>query len=317
MHRRGDDAAGHQRHDGATTERPRHRATTATPAGPPSRPGAGGSVGPALVYLFSRLCVLLGAAIVAAELGADRLKQQTDFPDAPFADPHYASGDPEERVPPDPRRAHVVGRRLVPEDRPPGLPAPRPAARHVQRRRRPRRVLPRLPDRWCAWSTTCCPAATCSPRCSSTSSSASSPSGSTGLIARRLYGAGHRREGDGADGPVPRQLRAVVRLQRGAAAGRRRGVPAVPDGAAMVVGRGVRRARHGDPTERAGARAWPARSPRSSRSAASATGGRSPRRCSPRSGGSGSRCGSASTPARPGCGSGCSARRGRRAPASG
>ena len=35
----------------------------------------------------------------------------------------------------------------------------------------------------------------------------------------------------------------------------------------MVVGRGVRRARHGDPAERAGARAWRVRSPRSSPSA--------------------------------------------------
>jgi hypothetical protein len=43
-----------------------------------------------LVYLFSRLCVLLGAAIVAAELGADALKQKADFPNAPFADPNYA-----------------------------------------------------------------------------------------------------------------------------------------------------------------------------------------------------------------------------------
>ncbi len=44
-----------------------------------------------LVYLFSRLCVLLGAAIVAAELGADLLKQKADFPNTPFADPNYAN----------------------------------------------------------------------------------------------------------------------------------------------------------------------------------------------------------------------------------
>jgi len=42
-----------------------------------------------LVYLFSRLCVMLGAAIVAAELGADVLRQKADFPTAPFADPDY------------------------------------------------------------------------------------------------------------------------------------------------------------------------------------------------------------------------------------
>jgi hypothetical protein len=45
----------------------------------------------ALVYLFSRLCVMLGGAIVAAELGADQLRQKVDFPDASFADPDYAS----------------------------------------------------------------------------------------------------------------------------------------------------------------------------------------------------------------------------------
>lgn len=44
-----------------------------------------------LVYLFSRLCVVLGGAIVAAELGADQLKQKADFPNAPFADPNYVS----------------------------------------------------------------------------------------------------------------------------------------------------------------------------------------------------------------------------------
>jgi Dolichyl-phosphate-mannose-protein mannosyltransferase len=44
-----------------------------------------------LVYLFSRLCVMLGAAIVAAELGADRLRQGVAYPNAPFADPDYAT----------------------------------------------------------------------------------------------------------------------------------------------------------------------------------------------------------------------------------
>ena len=44
-----------------------------------------------LVYLFSRLCVVLGGAIVAAELGADVLKRDADFPNAPFADPNYVS----------------------------------------------------------------------------------------------------------------------------------------------------------------------------------------------------------------------------------
>lgn len=44
-----------------------------------------------LVYLFSRLCVIVGAAIVAAELRADDNSLKANFPDAPFADPHYAS----------------------------------------------------------------------------------------------------------------------------------------------------------------------------------------------------------------------------------
>jgi hypothetical protein len=43
-----------------------------------------------LVYLFSRLCVLVGAAIVAAELRADENLRLAELPDAPWADPHYA-----------------------------------------------------------------------------------------------------------------------------------------------------------------------------------------------------------------------------------
>jgi hypothetical protein len=43
-----------------------------------------------LVYLFSRLCVMIGAAIVAAELRADANLMRDNFPDATFADPHYA-----------------------------------------------------------------------------------------------------------------------------------------------------------------------------------------------------------------------------------
>jgi 4-amino-4-deoxy-L-arabinose transferase-like glycosyltransferase len=42
-----------------------------------------------LVYLFSRLCVVIGAAIVAAELRADANKVLSDVPGAPFADPQY------------------------------------------------------------------------------------------------------------------------------------------------------------------------------------------------------------------------------------
>jgi hypothetical protein len=42
-----------------------------------------------LVYLYSRLCVLAGAAIVAAELRAD-INQIKGMPNVPFADPHIA-----------------------------------------------------------------------------------------------------------------------------------------------------------------------------------------------------------------------------------
>jgi Mannosyltransferase (PIG-V) len=42
-----------------------------------------------LVYLFSRLCVAIGAAVVAAELRADVIKVESDHPSAPFEDPHY------------------------------------------------------------------------------------------------------------------------------------------------------------------------------------------------------------------------------------
>jgi hypothetical protein len=44
-----------------------------------------------LIYLFSRMCVAVGAAIVAAELKADENKRVADFPKALWADPHYAS----------------------------------------------------------------------------------------------------------------------------------------------------------------------------------------------------------------------------------
>ncbi len=43
-----------------------------------------------LVYLFSRLCVIVGAAIVAAELKADENTRIANFPTAPWADPQYA-----------------------------------------------------------------------------------------------------------------------------------------------------------------------------------------------------------------------------------
>jgi hypothetical protein len=42
-----------------------------------------------LAYVFSRICVFTGAALVAAELRADANLVENQIPDAPFADPHY------------------------------------------------------------------------------------------------------------------------------------------------------------------------------------------------------------------------------------
>ena len=42
-----------------------------------------------MVYVFSRVCVVIGAAIVAAELRADENKRLEKFPLAPWADPYY------------------------------------------------------------------------------------------------------------------------------------------------------------------------------------------------------------------------------------
>jgi len=42
------------------------------------------------VYLFSRLCVVVGAALVAAELKADENARLANFPHSPWADPQYA-----------------------------------------------------------------------------------------------------------------------------------------------------------------------------------------------------------------------------------
>ncbi|MEY4174751.1 MAG: hypothetical protein RI900_1916 [Actinomycetota bacterium] len=42
-----------------------------------------------LAYLFSRLCVVIGAAIVAAELKADENVRVAAYPGSPWADPHY------------------------------------------------------------------------------------------------------------------------------------------------------------------------------------------------------------------------------------
>jgi hypothetical protein len=47
----------------------------------------------ALVYLFSRVCVIIGAALVAAELRADDNVVADKFPRAPWADPDYANSN--------------------------------------------------------------------------------------------------------------------------------------------------------------------------------------------------------------------------------
>jgi len=44
-----------------------------------------------LVYLFSRVCISIGAAVVAAELRADENLRVANFPRTPWADPQYAS----------------------------------------------------------------------------------------------------------------------------------------------------------------------------------------------------------------------------------
>ncbi|MFM2077944.1 MAG: hypothetical protein RJA49_1834, partial [Actinomycetota bacterium] len=56
----------------------------------PAHAGWGAALSKAgLVYILSRLCVAVGAAIVAAELRADENARIANFPSAPYADPHY------------------------------------------------------------------------------------------------------------------------------------------------------------------------------------------------------------------------------------
>ena len=43
-----------------------------------------------IAYLFSRVCVIVGAAIIAAELRADENVRVAKFPWSRWADPHYA-----------------------------------------------------------------------------------------------------------------------------------------------------------------------------------------------------------------------------------
>ena len=88
-------------------------------------------------------------------------------------DPHVGSGA-------DRRRADVVGRHLVPAHRSRRLSAPRAGPRHLPRARRPGCLLPRLSDARPGRRQGACRVATRPPRWSPTSSSAPSPSGSSG-----------------------------------------------------------------------------------------------------------------------------------------
>ncbi len=125
-----------------------------------------------------------------------------------------------------------------------------------------------------------------------------------------------RRAGDGAVRRVPRLVRALLRLRRGAADRARRGLPVVPARRAVAAGRRHRRPGDGDQTQRRRPHRRLRRRRRSSPSAAAATGGRSSPRCWRRSASSPSSCSSPPTPASRGRGSASSARRGGRAPAS-
>ena len=78
--------------------------------------------------------------------GRGRAHAEGQLPQRPVRRSAVRERDPAERVPPDHRCAHVVGRPLVHADHPQRLSAARAATRHVQRRRRPCRVLPRLPE---------------------------------------------------------------------------------------------------------------------------------------------------------------------------
>ncbi len=146
-HRRGDDADGDQRaqgHDQRSTPPTRSQATPGERRRPTWRRRLGRA---GLAYLFSRLCVLLGAAIVAAELGADRAQAEGRLPRRPVRRSALRrAGSRRARS----ARSSTCSRRgtahwylrIIRHG------YPRHVQPHVdvQRRRRPRRVLPRLPE---------------------------------------------------------------------------------------------------------------------------------------------------------------------------
>ena len=164
-----------------------------------------------------------------------------------------------------------VGRALVHGDRPQRLPALDPARHHVLPARGTGGVLPAVPDaragrrpdpaRWRHLRR-----AVREPRPRRHRRRARRPARPPVV---RHPG---RRAGDGAVRRLPRVVRALVRLRRGAADRARRRLPAVPHRRAVAARRRRGRARHGDPPERHRPRRRVRGRRRASRSTAAATG---------------------------------------------
>ena len=217
-----------------------------------------------LVYLFSRLCVLAGAAIVAAELQAD-INQTKGVAGVPFADPHIAGRPvPTSALGPISRRAVVVGRPLVPAHRPRRLSAPRSTARHLLRRRRPRRVLPRVPDAGQRRRQGACRAATRSPRCSPTSCSERSRSSCSACWPRQLYGEQVAAKAMVLGAMFPGSFVLSFAYTEALLLVFAMGCLWCLMSQRWVAGRAARRARHRDAAQRTWRWCWPVRSPRSS-----------------------------------------------------
>lgn len=195
-----------------------------------------------LVYLFSRLCVSIGAAIVAAELSADANIVTSDFPNSPFADPHYAS----KPIPGSAIRPMLdvltswdgiwylrIVRFGYPHTVRPNITYGMSDARAAFFPAYP--MLVRLVDRILPGGDTIAALFT------------NFVLGAAAILiaglARAVRGA-RQRTHDGADGVVPRQLRAVVRLHRGVAHHPGGGLPVVPAQAPVVAGRGAGSHRH-------------------------------------------------------------------------
>ena len=205
-----------------------------------------------LVYVFSRLCVLAGAAIVAVELQAD-INQTKGIKNVPFPDPHIAGRPlPSSALAPIsdvlaswdgiwylrivrlgyPRQVQDNVTYFVADARAAFFPAYPMLVRAVDR------VLPGG-DTVAALFLNFVLGA-----------DRDLPAGGDGQAVVRRTG---RRKGHGPRRDVPRKLRALVCVHRGVAAGLRHGVPVVSDVEAVGVGRRVGSAGHGDTSERPGA----------------------------------------------------------------